>query len=87
MSLKQAICSTPVLKVPYFTQLFVLECDASGTGLGEMLTQQERPLDFTNKQLSDRHLGKYRYEKEIQQLTTTYDVHPILQRLTCQAIP
>lgn len=59
------MCSTPVLAVPYFTQHFVLECDASGTSLVEVLTQQGRPLDFTNEHLCDIHLGKYTYEKDM----------------------
>ena len=51
LSLKQPMCSTPVLTVLDFAQPFVLECDASGTGLGAMLTQQGRPLDFTSNHI------------------------------------
>ena len=65
MSLKQAMCLTPILTIQYFTKPFVFECDASGTDLGAMLTQQGRPLAFTSKQLCDRHLGKSTYEKEM----------------------
>jgi hypothetical protein len=64
-TLKMAMCTTPVLAVPDFTKTFLLECDASGKGNGDVLMQEGQPLAFTNKQLSEINLGKSIYEKEM----------------------
>ena len=52
-ALKYVMCSTPILSLLYFTKTFVLECDASGKGIGVVLMQDGKPLAFTSKQLSE----------------------------------
>jgi hypothetical protein len=64
-TLKMAMCTTSVLALPDFTKTFVLECDASKKGISAILMQEGLPLAFTNKQLSERNLGKPIYEKEM----------------------
>ena len=64
-TLKVTMCTTPVLDLRDFTKTFVLECDAYGRGIGAVLMQDGWPLDFTNKQLSKKHLVQSISEKEI----------------------
>jgi hypothetical protein len=44
--LKEVMCKSPALTTPDFTKTFLVECDASGNGIGVVLMQQGRPLDF-----------------------------------------
>jgi hypothetical protein len=57
-TLKMTMCTTPILALLDFTKTFVLECDAPRKGIDVVLMQEGRPLAFTNKQLSERNLGK-----------------------------
>jgi hypothetical protein len=59
------MCSIPILALPDFKNKFVLECDASRKRIDVVLIQDNRPLSFTRKQISERHLGKPTYEKEM----------------------
>jgi hypothetical protein len=64
-TLKAVMCNTLVLALPDFTKTFVLECDASGRGIGVALMKDGWPLAFASKQVLERNLGKSIYEKEM----------------------
>ena len=49
--MKEVMSSCPVLARPDFTQPFVLECDASGEGMRDILMQKKHPIAFESIKL------------------------------------
>lgn len=55
----------PVLRLPNFSKTSVIECDASGEGLAEVLMQEGQPIAYLNQGLKGRSLALVTYEKEL----------------------
>ena len=44
--MKEVKINCPILAFPNFSKPFVLECDASGEGIGAVLKQGQHPIFF-----------------------------------------
>lgn len=63
-TLKQSLISAPVLVMPDFQKMFVVETDASDRGIGVVLMQDHHPVAFLSKALGPRTQVLSTYEKE-----------------------
>jgi hypothetical protein len=64
-TIKEALCSTPVLALANFTKPFILETDARDRSIGAVLMQQGRPLSFWSKSLGKKSTVMSTYDKEV----------------------
>ncbi|GJU54698.1 putative reverse transcriptase domain-containing protein [Tanacetum coccineum] len=49
--IKQKLCSAPILPLPEGSEDFIVYCDASKKGLGVVLMQREKVIDYASRQL------------------------------------
>lgn len=64
-TLKQAMTTTPCLAMPNFNEPFTIETDASGNGIGAVLTQQGQPIAFMSRALGVTKRAWSIYAKEM----------------------
>lgn len=63
--------TTQVLNLPDFSKVFVMEFDASGTGIGVVLTHEGHPNTFYSKKLIARLMIASAYVRELYAVTKT----------------
>jgi hypothetical protein len=54
-----------MLLLPAFDSEFVVECDASGSGIGTVLHQCDGPIAFFSGPMAPRHAKLAAYEREL----------------------
>ena len=68
--LKRALSSAPVLALPDFDIPFIVETDASGIGMGVVLSQKGHPIAFFSKPFHPHLLTASTYVRELFAITT-----------------
>jgi hypothetical protein len=64
-ALKRALTTGPILQMPDFNKLFIVDCDAPGVGFGAVLHQGVGPVAFISRPFAARHLKLAAYEREL----------------------
>ena len=63
--LKNKLTQAPILALPNFEETFVVEADASATGIGAILLQKGQPLSYFSHKLGPRMRVATTYQKEL----------------------
>lgn len=82
-NLKDALSSAPVLALPNFKKEFIMETDASSTGIGAVLMQDHHPISYISRALGPRHQSLSVYEKELLAVihaVQTWNSYPLTER-------
>ncbi|XP_061337713.1 uncharacterized protein LOC133284661 [Gastrolobium bilobum] len=68
--LKKSLTTAPILALPNFKELFVVETDAYGIGVGAVLLQNNHPIAFYSRKLAPTMRTKSTYIREMFGITS-----------------
>lgn len=67
--IKHLLCSAPVLKIFDSNKIIVIQCDSSKDGLGACLLQDNHPVSFVSRSLTETEQNYAQIEKEMLAIT------------------
>ncbi|XP_060177884.1 uncharacterized protein LOC132607823 [Lycium barbarum] len=79
--IKNKMTQASILQLPNFNDLFEVECDASGVGIGGALSQAGKPIAYFSEKLGGPKLRYATYEKEF------YAIIRVLQHWSHYLLP
>ncbi|GJS67778.1 putative reverse transcriptase domain-containing protein [Tanacetum coccineum] len=71
-TLKQKLCSAPILALPEGTENFVVYCDASHKGFGAVLMQREKVIAYASRQLKKHEENYTTHDLELDHKSLQY---------------
>ena len=70
--LKEKLMNHPVLRLPDFSIPFEVQTDASGIGIGAVLSQEDQPVSYISRSLNDHEKNYSTMDKEWLEIAEKY---------------